>query len=98
MASRLATILTLLFATVSLASSATQMRLTALITKPDGAAAFECWRIAQPFSTYPTVGSAITGLADVANVSYVVLPPRSEEGLHKPPHPMCVTLAMLSSD
>lgn len=64
------------------------LHLTALITKPDGAADFECWRIAQPFKDYPTVGTAITGLADVSNVSYVVLPPGSQEGLHKPPHPM----------
>lgn len=64
------------------------LHLTALVTKPSGAAAFECWRLTQPFEDYPTVGTAIPGLADVSNVSYVVLPPRSGEGLHKPPHPM----------
>lgn len=73
---------------LSLATNPSHLHLTALITQPSGAAAFECWRIAQPFTDYPTVGSAITGLADVSNVSYVVLPPRSEEGLHKPPHAM----------
>lgn len=76
---------------LSLATHPSHLHLTALITQPSGAAAFECWRIAQPFTDYPTVGSAITGLADVSNVSYVVLPPRSEEGLHKPPHAMYVS-------
>ena len=82
------TLLTALLFTATGRSTASHLHLTALITKPNGAAAFECWRVSQPFRDYPTVGSAISGLADVSNVSYVVLPPRSEEGLHKPPHPM----------
>ncbi|RYP49258.1 hypothetical protein DL769_011100 [Monosporascus sp. CRB-8-3] len=48
--------------------------------------------MASPFSRYPTVGQAIPDLADVSNVSYVVLPARSNEGLHKPPHPMFFVL------
>ena len=66
------------------------LQLTALISNSDGNAQFECWEMAKPFSQYPTVGQSITGLAAVRNVSYVVLPPRSSEGLHKPPHPMYV--------
>lgn len=77
-----------MLALVTRALSESYLDLTAGITKPDGAAAFECWRIDQPFDDYPTVGSAISGLANVSNVTYVTLPPRSEEGLHKPPHPM----------
>lgn len=66
------------------------LTLTALLSDHSGEAYFECWQMAQPFTHYPTVGSGITGLADVSNVSYVVLPPRSDEGLHKLPHPMSV--------
>ena len=66
------------------------LQLTALISDEDDEAKFECWEMKTPFSSYPTVGDAITGLAEVSNVSYVVLPPRSSEGLHKPPHPMSV--------
>lgn len=73
------------------------LHLTALISDHNGRAFFECWEIASPFSRYPTVGEAIPDLADVSNVSYVVLPPRSNEGLHKPPHPMFVLLINNSS-
>ncbi|KAM0810352.1 putative Cupin type-1 domain-containing protein [Seiridium cardinale] len=41
--------------------------------------------------TYPTVGIALA-LADVSNVTYVVLPPRASEGFHNPPHPMLFIL------
>ncbi|OIW33193.1 hypothetical protein CONLIGDRAFT_163829 [Coniochaeta ligniaria NRRL 30616] len=51
----------------------------------------ECWRFDEPLQKYPTVGAAMT-LADTTNVTYVVLPPRSEEGVHKPPHPMLFVL------
>lgn len=82
----------LLSPSVSCASkiSANHLRLTALISKDDGNAAFECWEMATPFNEYPTVGQSITGLASVSNVSYVILPPQSNEGIHKPPHPMYV--------
>ena len=67
------------------------LHLTALFSDDeDPRARFECWEIATPYSTYPTVGEAIPGVADVTNVSYVVLPPRSSEGIHRPPHPMLV--------
>jgi hypothetical protein len=72
------------------------LALTALLSDDHGLR-FECWQMQPPFSKYPTAGSAITGLADVANVSYVVLPPRSDEGLHKPPHPMCELVELESA-
>ncbi|KAH8203935.1 hypothetical protein TruAng_001877 [Truncatella angustata] len=75
-----------------LSASPTRLRLTALISDKNQDAAFECWEIDTPFADYPTVGTAVTGLADVSNISYVVLPPRSAEGLHKPPHPMFFVL------
>jgi hypothetical protein len=71
-----------------LSHTSRHLPLTALLSHANGTAYFECWQMQQPFSDYPTVGSAIIGLADVSNFSYVVLPPRSSEGLHKPPHPM----------
>lgn len=55
--------------------------------EPPHNAQFQCWRFKTPFNTYPTVGMSVF-LADASNVTYVVLPPRSNEGLHKPPHPM----------
>lgn len=57
----------------------------------NNAAAFQCWSFVTPFSTYPTVGRALD-LADVSNMTYVVLPPQSAEGLHRPPHPMLFVL------
>ena len=71
------------------AFAAKHLTLTALLSDDYGKLRFECWQMEPSFTKYPTTGSAITGLADVANISYVVLPPRSDEGLHKPPHPMC---------
>lgn len=75
----------------ALSTSTTHLHLTALISNPKtGNPQFECWRLHQPFTTYPTVGKAIQGLADVSNLSYVVLPPRSSEGVHNAPHPMYI--------
>jgi len=73
----------------SLAES--HLAVTALISDEHDDARFQCWQFSKPFSTYPTVGKAIS-LADVSNLTYVVLPPRSEEGIHKPPHAMFFVL------
>lgn len=64
------------------------LQLTSVVSGDDGKAKFECWEISAPFEGYPTVGESISGLAQVSNISYVVLPPRGDEGIHKPPHPM----------
>ena len=90
MASQMLTLLFILFI-FNLATHASKhyLQLTAVVSdEQDDHANFECWEMATPFTDYPTVGTAIPGLADVANVSYVVLPPRSKEGIHKPPYPM----------
>ena len=85
-----------LFSNVVSSTHPKHLRVTAVISDDnDTRARFECWEMATPFSTYPTVGDAITGLADVTNISYVILPARSEEGLHKPPHPMLVQQALI---
>lgn len=68
--------------------AAHHLRLTAVTSSAEGKAQIQCWEISKPFSGYPTVGDSITGLAQVSNLSYVVLPPKAAEGLHKPPHPM----------
>ena len=62
---------------------------TAVVSDISGNARIQCWQFASPFSAYPTVGIALH-LGQVSNITYVVLPPRSGEGLHKPPHPMYV--------
>ena len=63
---------------------------TAITEDEKGTARLECWKFTQPFHTYPTVGRSLP-LANVSNVTYVALPPRSGEGIHNPPHPMWVT-------
>lgn len=50
-------------------------------------AKIECWELQAPFTRYPTVGEALS-LGDVTNMTYVTLPPKSQEGLHHPPHNM----------
>jgi hypothetical protein len=62
---------------------------TAIISDLNGDARIQCWQFETAFETYPTVGMAMH-LGQVSNLSYVVLPPRAKEGLHKPPHPMYV--------
>lgn len=67
-----------------------RLRLSAVVSSAppdDTAARIECWEFATPFRSYPTVGEAIA-LANTTNATYVVLPARSKEGLHHPPHPM----------
>jgi hypothetical protein len=59
----------------------------AVVSDAQGNACLQCWQLTKGFTTYPTVGKAIQ-LGDTSNVTYVVLPPRSEEGYHKPPHAM----------
>lgn len=58
---------------------------------PPHAAKIECWELAAPFLSYPTIGSSFL-LSNTTNLTYVSLPPRSIEGLHHPPHPMLFTL------
>ena len=54
-------------------------------------ARIECWQFADPFENYPTVGKKLP-LADLSNITYLVIPPSSEEGLHHPPSPMLFVL------
>ena len=67
---------------------------TAIVSDSNGNARIQCWQFKAPFQTYPTVGMAIH-LGQVSNLTYVALPPRSKEGLHKPPHPMYVSRQLL---
>jgi hypothetical protein len=69
--------------------SSARLRLNAIISGSNGKAGFQCWEFDSPFVKYPTVGEAME-LANLSNVTYVVLPPGSNEGVHKPPHPMQV--------
>ncbi|KAF2192527.1 hypothetical protein K469DRAFT_717068 [Zopfia rhizophila CBS 207.26] len=68
-------------------SSPHLLTLSAIISDAEGHAQIQCLQFLHPFNTYPTVGSVLH-LANVTNVTYVVLPPHSKEGLHKPPHVM----------
>jgi len=75
---------------LGLARCVTRLTATAIVSSAQyPSPRIECWRFHKPLSKYPTVGAAMT-LADTTNVTYVVLPPRSREGIHKPPRPMSV--------
>ncbi|KAH0844917.1 hypothetical protein AYO21_04157 [Fonsecaea monophora] len=58
---------------------------------PPYLARLQCWALTTRFTVYPTVGRALA-LGDVDNATYVVLPPRSGEGWHRPPHAMFFVL------
>jgi len=70
-------------------SSNTTLHLSAVVNSPTAPyhAIVECWALDAPFQNYSTVGRALD-LGDTSNATYVVLPPRSAEGWHRPPHPM----------
>lgn len=85
---QLLVVLCLLQISLGQANCVTRLIATALVSNASFPNPWvECWRFNEPLQKYPTVGAALT-LADTTNVTYVVLPPRSEEGVHKPPHPM----------
>lgn len=73
----------------------TTLHLSAVVNMPTFPyhARVECWALTTPFIRYPTIGRALD-LGDMANATYVVLPPRSEEGWHRPPHPMYVCVCV----
>ncbi|KAF7197814.1 hypothetical protein HII31_00903 [Pseudocercospora fuligena] len=77
--------------TVSVLAASEHLLLTALLSDAEGRLRFECWQMAE-FVKYPTVGMAVPGGSEVTNLSYVVLPPQSSEGYHRPPHPMFFVL------
>ena len=61
-------------------------------TSPPHHAYLACLNVtSSPFHTYPTVGTSAF-LSTATNVTYVVLPPHSEEGWHRPPAPMWFVL------
>lgn len=64
----------------------TRFLVTAVLNSksPPYHAIIECWALSTPFKTYPTVGKALS-LGDTRNATYVVLPPNSGEGWHRPP-------------
>ncbi|KUJ13669.1 uncharacterized protein LY89DRAFT_590988 [Mollisia scopiformis] len=82
------TLCTFLLLSTIRAHEATQyLTTTAVVTDHNDHAYLECWQFSTPFKTYPTVGQSLF-LGHTTNITYVVLPPRSEEGIHKPPAPM----------
>ncbi|CAJ2509353.1 Uu.00g143790.m01.CDS01 [Anthostomella pinea] len=54
----------------------------------DGASTIECWQVKSPFviaTDAGTAGSAIAQLGNVANLSYLAIPPNFDGGLHRAP-------------
>ena len=69
-------------------SNGTYLELTTLVTK-NGASAFECWRLADAFTTSTgagTAGARTLLIDNLANATYTVIPPRFEGGVHNAPH------------
>jgi len=58
------------------------------ISAQNGSSVLECWQILPGFTTSSqagTAGASILQLGNVANMSYSVLPPKFEAGLHNAP-------------
>ena len=68
-------------------ASSLQLNITA-IGAQDGASTIECWQMDSPFttsSTPGTSGSAVAALSSVSSLSYTLLPPAYDGGLHNAP-------------
>lgn len=68
--------------------AALKLNITAISAR-NGCSTLECWQLDAPFdlSDEPgTAGSAVTRLGNAANVSYSVVPPHFDGGLHAAPH------------
>ncbi|KAI0121012.1 hypothetical protein BJ170DRAFT_645973 [Xylariales sp. AK1849] len=77
-------ILTILIPSVT----ALNLNVTAIATN-NGGSTLECWQLGSPFtqsSQAGTSGTAFALLSEVANVSYVVIPPNFDGGLHNAPY------------
>lgn len=74
-------------------TQAGRLRLSAVVNEEQYPydAKIECWELDTSFHDYPTIGASLP-LADVSNLTYVTLPPKSAEGLHHPPHHMLFIL------
>jgi hypothetical protein len=63
------------------------------ISAQNGVSVFECWQILPAFTTSTqagTAGASILQLGNLANMSYSVLPPGFNAGLHNAPNTQCV--------
>ncbi|KAL8765464.1 MAG: hypothetical protein Q9194_006558, partial [Teloschistes cf. exilis] len=63
------------------------LTITAISAK-DGASTIECWKLDAPFaisSGAGVTGAAFTQLGTIENLSYAVIPPRFDGGLHNAP-------------
>lgn len=75
-------------------STPQHLHITTILSHPDPPhhAYMQCLKItSSTFHTYPTVGQSLF-LSNTTNTTLVVLPPRSEEGWHRPPAPMLFVL------
>jgi hypothetical protein len=84
-------------ATFSVFAAALNLNITAIGAR-DGSSTLECWQLDTPFveSSVPgTAGSANAFLSDAANISYTIIPPNFDGGLHNAPRnqSVCSSLA-----
>ncbi|KAI1295734.1 hypothetical protein F5Y03DRAFT_371717 [Xylaria venustula] len=71
----------------SQAASSLNLNITA-VTASNGSSILECWQLDQPFttSTEPGIsGTALLSLGDVSSLSYTMLPPHFDGGVHNAP-------------
>jgi hypothetical protein len=64
------------------------------ISAQNGSSVLECWQILPGFSTSPQAGTtnvSVLQLGNVANMSYTVVPPQFNAGLHNAPTTQYVT-------
>ena len=64
-----------------------KIKITA-ITAANGASMLECWELSAPFqvsSEAGVVGAAFAPLTDAGNVTYAIIPPKFDGGLHNAP-------------
>lgn len=64
------------------------------ISAQNGSSVLQCWQILPGFTTSSqagTTGASILQLGNLANMSYSVLPPKFNAGLHNAPTPQYVT-------
>lgn len=69
-------------------TNASQNLTITAISARNGSSTLECWRLAAPFvvsSEAGITGGAFAQLGQAGNVSYGIIPPRYEGGLHNGP-------------
>ncbi|KAI1799470.1 hypothetical protein F4811DRAFT_543738 [Daldinia bambusicola] len=85
----------LAFALLLRGAASLRLNITAIGAR-DGSSTLECWQMNTPFNSSSdpgTAGSLVTDLGGVSNVSYSIIPPGYDGGLHHAPYAQWVSFA-----